>query len=449
VADVVSAIVHGEGTIPYLRDAPPSYNGPYYLAAHMWLTVTGLDPDEWGLRLLSLAASAGAMVLFTAAATRLAGAAAGLVAGLVAASNPFVVQFAAEARGYGLALLATAAAALGLARWLDDRAGDTSRARGALVLYGVAAAAAGLAHWFALLVVAGLALAAVILRGRRAVPLVAVTAVAALPTVGLVAIALLNGVGASGAEWIGAVGLGAPRRLLEAWAGSSMLLLVVTLVAAAAGLLLTTPTQTRTPRSVRAARARAARVVAAAWIAVPVVVVTVVGLVRPVFVARYLLPATLGLALLVAFGLRRLPRIGSAIATASVVVLSVVVTLGLVARGPTEDVRGAVRAVASAHQPGEPVVAAARWDALGLDHYARRDHPALVPDMVLPPAAIPPASTVWVVRRAREGVQGDGAKLAALDGELEKRGLRIAEETSFDGRASDVLVQRWEPARPG
>ena len=106
------------------------------------------------------AAVAGVAVL-TAAVTRLAGRTSGVLAGLLAATSPLVVEYAAEGRMYGLALLATATAALGLARWLDD---------GRLGLWAVGATAAGLAHWFAVPVVAGLALAAAFPAAAKTLP---------------------------------------------------------------------------------------------------------------------------------------------------------------------------------------------------------------------------------------------------------------------------------------
>ncbi len=422
---LVSAVIHGDGTIPYLRDAPPSYNGPYYAVTHLWLTITRLPADEVGLRLLSLVAAVGAVGVFTRAVGRLAGPGLAVVAGLVAATNPFVVQYAAEARGYGLALLAISLAALGLARWLDGE-------RHALVLYAVAGAAAGLAHWFALLVVGGLAVAAVVLRRRRALPLVAATAAAAVPAGALLAVAVGNGVGASGVWWLSDVGGAVPGLLLRSWAGGRTPLLVVTLVAAVAGLV------------VGLRERRDVTLVAACWFGVPVAAITALEVVRPVFVDRYLLPSVLGLAILVALGVYWAPRRLLPAALAIVLGASLWATVAETRLGPKEDVRGAVAAVAQAHRPGQPVVAAARWDALGVDHYARADHPDLVADLVLPPAGVPPSSTVWVVRRAKGGVKGDRDKLDALDAELAGRGLRVAEELRFAGRYSDTLVQRWE-----
>ncbi len=429
VGDLVRAVVRGEGTLPYLRDAPPSYNAPYYLVAHLWLAVTGLAADEVGLRTLSLVASVGGLVAATRGVGRLAGRWVALVFGLVVAANPFVVEYAVEARGYGLALLGSGLLVLAFSRWLDDRPG-------AAALVGLAATGAGLAHWFALLVVGAVALAAVVLRRRRAFGLVVVLGAACLPALALVGLAVANGVGGSGAEWIADVGVAVPRLLLRSWTGGSAWLLWPTVGLAAAGLALSRG---------------AGRTVAAAWLAVPVALVTFAELVRPVYVDRYLLPALLGLALLVALGATALrPRWLGTVAAAVVVAASAGATLSAQDLGPKEDVRAAVAAVATSHRPGQPVVAAARWDALGLDHYARTDRPGLAADLVLPPATVPEgASTVWVVRRADGGVKGDADKSAALDRDLEGRGLRRTEERRFPGRYATTLAQRWEGPGPG
>ena len=417
-----AAFVHGDGTIAYLRDAPPSYNFPYYAVAHVWLASTPFGPDEVGLRLLSLLAMTGAVAAFTRAVARLADRRTGLVAGLVLATNPFVVAYSAEARGYALALLATALAALGSARWLDG-------GRGALALYGGAAAFGGLFHWYALLVTAALAVAAVVLRRRQAVPVAVVTALAALPALAVVATAVANGVGGSGAEWIRGVGLAVPRLVLRSWVAGNLVLAAAMVVAVIAG-------------TVRGERRT--RVVALCWVGLPVAAVTAGELVRPVYVDRYLLPAVIGLAVLAALGVSACRGRWRTVALAGLLVPSLVVTAGNVTRGPREDVRGAVALVAAGHRAGDPVVAAARWDALGVEHYARRHHPELTADLVLPPAPVPPATVVWVVRRAAGGVKGDVTKLADLDRELAGRGMRLAGEERLAGRRSVVVVQRWD-----
>jgi mannosyltransferase len=459
LSEIARAVVTGTGTASYLQDVPPSYNAPYYVVMHGWLAVTRLPVDEVGLRLPSLLAAVAAVAVLAHAVARLGGRPAGLVAGLLAATNPLVLEYAVEARGYGLAMLAVAVTALGLARWLDG---------GGLRLYAGGAVGAGLAHWFALPVLAGLALAALLLRRRAALPLVGATVLAALPAAGLVVLTQLNGIGSSAVGWIQDTGGAVPSLSLQAWSAGSAVLLGLTLVAVAAGL----------------ARGGRTAVVGACWVGVPLLAVSAAEPVRPVFVARYLLPALLGLAVLGAVGAvgaagkvreagaAGASRPGSRGWTARLgpgAVLSVLLVVALVGaslqattpladRGPREDGRGAVAFVAGAAAPGEQVAAVDRRAALALEHYAPEDAadvaaadertsgrgeaggPGLRDALVLPPADPVPADVVWLVRQST----GERVRPSDDDGLLRAGGMRVARSWVFSGTSSDLVVQRWE-----
>jgi mannosyltransferase len=408
---LAEAVRSGEGTASYLLDVPPSYNAPYYVVVHGWLALTRQGPGELSLRSLSLLAAVLAVAFLTAAVARLGGRATGVAAGLLVATNPFVLEYAVEARGYGLAMLATAVTALGLARWLDG---------GRLLLYAGGACAAGLAHWFALPVVAGLALAALLLRRRTALPLLAVTAAAALPALALVALAATQDDAGTTTGWIPDSGGAVPSLSLQAWSGGSTLLLVGTLLACGAGLLL-------------AGQSRRTAVVGACWVAVPLLVVTLAELLRPVFVPRYLLPALLGLAVLAAGVVRRR---GGGAAVAVLAAVSLVAAAPLLDRGPREDARGAVEALAAEHVPGQPVVAVDRRAALALEQYA----PASVRrDLRVPPEDPPQADVVWLLRQASR----DGVRVSDDDAVLRGNGLRVEQERTFDGTSSLLVLQKW------
>jgi mannosyltransferase len=412
LGDLLGAIASGTGPAPYLLGIPPSYNGPYYLVVQLWRGVTRLPADDLGLRLLSLVAAAAAVAVLTAAVTRLAGARAGLAAGLLAATNPFVVEYAAEARGYGLALLATAVAALGVARWLD---GD------GLVVYAVGATAMGLAHWFALPVLAGLALSAVWLRRRAAARVVAVTVAAAVPTLALVVLAAVNGAGGGNVGFIRDTGGRVPVLALEAWSGGSTVLAVATLVAGAVGVR---------------RGGRTAVAVGAAWVAVPVLLVTLGELVRPVFVPRYLLPALAGLAVLAGLSVAGARRRTAVVATAALVACSLWAGLPLLDRGPREDARAAVAYLAARQVAGEPVVAVDPRAALALVQYG-----GFGPDLRLPPEDAPAsADAVWLLRFTTPA----GLPVSDDDEQLARRGLRVVQSRVFPGSNTDLVVQRWE-----
>lgn len=418
LGDIVRAVLDGRGTTSYLADVPPSYNAPYYLVVHAWLALP-LTGDETSLRVLSLLAAATGVAVLVRAVTRLAGPAAGLVAGLAVAANPLLVEQAVEARSYGLVVLATAGAALGLARWLDG-------ARHGLLLLGLAGAGMGLAHWYAVPVLAGLTLAAVALRPRRALPVVAVSALAVLPVVGLVAVNLASGNGARNAEHLRSTGGRLPFLAVDAWAGGQLPLLVVTVALALVALV-------RLPRL---------RVVAGAWLAVPLVLLTAAEVARPVYLPRYLLAALLGLGVLAAAGAacagrRRVPL------AALLVGCSLLATVPVLDRPPRERADVLVAVLADRQRPGEPVVAADHRAALGLDHYVRRDAPRLRADLVFPPADAPQDQPrVWLARSLRRGelVPSDDDVLLA------DAGLRVVETLRFRGRKTTLVVQRWERA---
>jgi mannosyltransferase len=406
------AVLTGEGTASYLRDVPPSYNAPYYVVVQAWLGLTRLPADEIGIRLLSLCAAVAGVAVLTAAVSRLAGRAAGVVAGLLAATSPLVVEYAAEGRMYGLALLATATAVLGLVRWLED---------GRLGLWALGATATSLAHWFAVPVVAGLALAALVLRRRRALPALAVAAGAVLPTLALVALVRGNGNRHPGFGWIRPTGGELPLRALEAWTGGGGVLLVALVVAVVAALV---------------RGQRTAVVVAACWVGLPLGALTAVELLRPVFVPRYLLPTLLGLAVLAAVGLARLPRRALVGATGLLVALQLVAVGEVLDTGPREDARGAVADLRGRQRPGEAVVAVDRRAALALEQYGGR----LRPDVVVPPDDPPPGEdVVWLLRRSWDGrvrPSDDDVVLLAQD-------LRLQDSWTYEGTTGDYMLQRW------
>jgi mannosyltransferase len=408
--DLARAVVTGEGTAQYLDGIPPSYNAPYYVAVHLWLSLTPFTADDIGLRMLSLVAAVGAVAVLVRAVQRLAGAAIGLAAGLLMAANPLVVEYSAEARGYGLAMLATAVTALGLVRWLDGQG---------LIVYGVGAAAMGLAHWFAVPVLLGLASAAVLLRRRAAFPVLGVTAVALLPVGALVALAVGNGAGGDNVGFIRDVGAALPWFALQAWTAQSAVLAAAVLTAVTVGL----------------ARGGRTAVLAGAWVAVPLLIVSVAQLAQPVFVPRYLLPALLGLAVLAALGTATWRRPVAVAATAGLVTASLWAALPLLDRVPREDGRAAVALLADEVSAGQPIVAADPRAALALEHYG-----AALGDVVLPPQDAPPgADVVWVLRQTTPN-----GLLASDDDELlNGRGLRVVQEHVVPGSNTTLVVQRW------
>jgi mannosyltransferase len=283
----------------------------------------------------------------------------------------------------------------------------------------------GLAHWYAVTVLAAFVVAGIVLRGRRALPLVLTGAAAALPTIGLVALNLLNGTGGRNAEHLHDTGGQLGGLAVRAWSGGENPLLYLTVGLAVLG----------------GVRAAGLRVVGAAWVLVPLLLLTAAELVRPVYLPRYLLTGLLGLGVLAAAGALTVPRAGRAPLAALLLACSLLVSQPLFERGPRERSDDVVRLLAEVHRPGEPIVAADQRSATGLDHYVRTLAPQLRPDVVLPPDDSPAdAERVWLVRRLM-----DGAPEPTDDDEiLAAGGFRQVAQTAFPGTKTDLVLQRWE-----
>jgi len=414
---ILTAVVEGTGTTSYLAGVPPSYNAPYYLVVHLWMSLPGLGGDT-SLRVLSVLATAGGLALTTRAVARLGGRAAGLLAGLVLAASPLVLEQAVEARSYGLAVLATAAAALGLVRWLQDPP------RG-LLLFGLAGAGMGLAHWYAATVLAAFVVAALALRGRRALPVVLVGAAAVLPTAALIALNLLNGTGGRNAEHLHDTGGQLAGLAVTAWAGGENPLLYLTVGLAVVG----------------AVRATGLRGVAVAWLVVPLLLLVAAELVRPVYLPRYLLSGLLALGVLAAAGALALPRPLRVPVAAVLVGVSLLASQPLFDRIPRERGDEVVARLVELQEPGEPVVAADQRSATALDHYVRDLAPELRADLVLPPDDAPAdADRVWLVRRLFYGEP----EPTDDDEILRAAGLRMVSDAYFWAGKTDLIIQQWE-----
>ncbi|RBY75156.1 hypothetical protein DQ239_17605 [Blastococcus sp. TF02-09] len=419
LGEILAAIRDGEGVTSYLAGVPPSYNAPYYVVVHAWMSLPGLGSDT-ALRVLSLLATAGGLALATRAVARLGGTATGVLAGLLMAASPLLLQQSVEARSYGLMVLATGAAALGLVRWLQEPP------RG-LLLLGVAGAGMGLAHWYAVTVLAAFVVAAVALRGRRAVPVVLVGAAAALPVCLLIGLNVLNGTGSRNAEHLQDTDGRLLGYAVEAWAGGRTPVLWLLVGLAVVG-------------AVRGG-GRELRVLAVAWTWVPLLLLVGAELLRPVYHPRYLLAGLLGLGVLAAAGALAVPRGGRAPLAGVLLVCALLSCTPLLEREPRERADDLVRTLAGVQVAGEPVVAADQRSAIGLDHYVRTLAPRLRADLVLPPDDAPAdADRVWLVRRLIDGVP----EPTDDDEILLDAGLRLVDEQTFRGTQTRLVLQRWE-----
>ena len=284
LGELAEAVVRGEGTVDYLRDAPPSYNAPYYAVVHLWLALTPFGADEIGLRLFSLVAGVAAVSVFTRAVARLADRGTGLVAGLVLATNPMFVSTARQVRGYSLVVLLCLVSTLALLSLLGADARPARRA-----CYVAAVAFAVGTHLYAGLVLVGHA-ALVAARGRLGSKWVATWAVSGALGLAVYA-AQVDEILRYGREQQRRFTAGFPNELVSSLLGGHVVAKVLLLVLVALGVF-------------RFRHSPALRWVASAYAALVAVVWLVV---QPALHARFFLFALPLVALAVAAAVQRVP----------------------------------------------------------------------------------------------------------------------------------------------
>lgn len=408
-------IAHGDQTPPL-----------HALLLHVWIAVAGTS--ELALRLPSILASAAAAGLAVVVARRYATGAGPLLAGLLVAAHPVLVGQAIEARAYSLLLL------LGTLSWLlwlrlgdalgpvgllrsggygsQDAAALPSRRRvpiGLAVAYVLTTAAALYSHAFAGFFVVAQAAAALVTMPRRTwLRLLLLQGCALLLFAPWLGMLLQRATYVAGGFWITPSDLASAKGTFLFWLGT--LAIVAHLAAWAIGLF------------ARPRMSRASWVALLAWSAIPAVIPWIVSIWIPVYTPRYAMPAIVGLLVLLAAIVWRLPR---ATRVTLAVILVAAGVAGSTAFGTMDgeigrqDWRGAVAFVEHHAAPEDGVlVLPAYCDSTSTEplatfscpwgHYGRRTDLDLVPAGVpnrgilegsreAAMARLANATTVWLV----------------------------------------------------
>jgi mannosyltransferase len=414
ITTLLSGVWHRTGVISYLMDVPPSFNAPYYVLLHFWGSVAGTS--EFALRLPSLWCAAAAVGVVAELVRRQAGPGAGLLCGLLCATGPLFVDEAVQARDYGPALLALALCALWFTDWLATGSGVRRM--------GIAAAAAGLLHWFTLPVLAGFAVAALLLRGRSGRRAATTIVVASAPAVLLVTWSLAGGT--PGAPSPATVGLWLPVHAVRDWSQGLTALSIALTVAAVLGVW----------RS-------AHRVFALCWIVVPMLLITGLELVRPTYFARYLLFTLLGLIIAAALGIASLRSVPLRSGAAAVLLgLSVAATLPHLNDLPREPSPAAVRLLAAEQQAGQPIITADGRVSVDLETYLTLA-PRLQQDLVLPPEKFTTQTSSRVVWLVRVVLKQNSLPVVPAEQRLLDAGWTEQSSTLLIGSNTDLRVERW------
>ena len=393
--------------------------GLYYLAMAPWVRV--LDTETW-LRLPSLVAAVATVPALFVLGRRLVGDAAAVVAIFLFASAALVVEHAQTARAYSAATLAVV-----VATWLFVRALEQPDRR-RLALYALAVAIATYLHFVALLIVAA-HLAALLATGRSAPWRPMLAAFAAIGSLCLPLFAILLWQDSGQIDWIPAMTPEWMASVLVSAAGGTTAITVFLAVGVAGGLL----AWGRDPNP--------PMTLVAAWVLLPFAALVAVSLVKPLLIARYLLPFLPGVALLAGVGLVRFPKVRPPVAAA---VAAIGLVIGVAAVGawyqrPTPAWRELTAFMARVRGPHDIALydQPAAWPPV--EYYAAR----LEPPLTVPPRVDPDrlkehtGRALWIVV-----FQLDPPERAELDRRIAVD-WELVRSTGFDG----VSLRRYLPRR--
>lgn len=400
----------------------------YYVLLRPWLA---LGRGEWMLRFPSALYAIAAVPLIGVVARRLFGGWSGPVAALLLASNLFFLRYAAEARAYSLVLLLVVVASAFYLRLLE-RPGI-----GAWAGYVLSGAAGIYAHFFAVPVLAVHA-AGLLFGERRSVPWKAFAAAAGAMLVLVLPIPLFAALD-SPISWIPRPDWSEPLRTASRLAGGRRLLALYGLAGCVGALAALRRGD---------ARRRWAFGFVALWAGLPFVATFAFSLVvKPMFLARYLIVCLPGLVLAAAAGIAALRPRAAGLAALGLIVAAAIP--GFVSSlHPRPEWRELTRLVVSEARPGDVAIVYRAFNAPPFDYYLERfsaEAPRVLhgaDDELAGLAA--QHDRVWLVLYYSERFHAGSTEGAqALERALEATHARVREHTV--GKVRAVLYDR----RPG
>jgi mannosyltransferase len=343
---------------------------PYYLLLRAWIH---LGSNEWTVRALSALCSIATLPLFYALGARLFGTRAGLLGVAILALHPWHIAFAQEARGYSLMLLLVTSSTLLLVRTMESTAPRFARAWGAYV---AVSALASYAHFFASLTLlaqwASLAIARPRDTSRRALALaIAAVCILLLP---LAAFVVLGH--ADPAEWIptpdfrridflifSLLGAGSAR-------GEHAREFLPYAVALCGSVLAIRDGR----RRIELGRTRWHFALVVAGATLPIALVLLVSIFKPIFVDKYLIECLPFVVLLLAIGIERLrPRWLSLLTLLSILAICAVGLAKYYGGSSTrDDWRAASRYIVSSARPGDAALFYPSFTSAPFEYYRAR-----------------------------------------------------------------------------
>jgi mannosyltransferase len=370
--EAFSALVAWDG----FRHLPAAMRGVevnmagYYVLLTGWLKLG--HSDAW-IRAMSAVFAVATVPLVWWTGRRLFGARVALMATLLLVMNAFFVAYAQEARAYSLAAFSAA-----LATWLLVRAMERPSAR-SWALYGLAAGWLPYTYILAATLLVGHGLAVLAARDRAPWRVLALAAVVAAIVMAPLALAALGVAGdaapsarpttlAALADVLARVAGAMPGRLPSVPADIALSIGVALVFLAGATICLTRTWAWRGRQDPWPGY------LALACAATPVVIIVVVSLLRPLLVARYLIVALPGIALVMALAIDRIPR--PVVRFAVLAVLVGLLAFGTIRWYRDDDAKADWRSATAALQAGgtaeDRLMIQEPWTWRAIDYYVRQ-----------------------------------------------------------------------------
>ena len=352
--------------------------GLYYTLLRGWIH---LGQSEFVVRLLSALPAVAAILFVYLLGRRLFSETVGMIAALLLAVNAFDVRYAQEARGYSLFAFLVV-----LACWFFVRCVDAPQKKGNWAGLVIALALGMYAHFFAGFMLPVFWLAAALRKGvfpwRRFLISSGIIVVLAIPAVLFVATKNRGQVSwVQPTTWRDLYDLAI---LLSGRSGLALLLLSATGLGLALVRMLRLPAREGTQLFWGDA-------LVWMWLVVPVTMTVAISMLKPMFVARYLIFCLPAFVLLVAAGLDVIrPRWLMAGVLLAVTGLSLRGVTDYYRTGfdpPEQDWRGAVHYMLSQTQPGDAVLFYHPLARLAYEYYRPRWPQSPAPVVVFPPRA--------------------------------------------------------------
>jgi mannosyltransferase len=358
----------------------------YYVLLHFWLS---LGSTEAFIRGLSVLFSLATVPVLYALGVRVWGRTAGLLAAWLLAINAYHVRYAQEARGYVLVVFFATLATWLLIRHLQEPSSACWPA------YTAACALAVYSHLFGALVVVAHGVSLGFLR-RRELPSKDLLRSVRWLAYALVPIALIVvSVGASSTRWIPPASVRSVLQFFVMLAGNNGIRLLA-LDAVAAGFAVFGVC--RQWRGSGRSLDFWGQIVVFSWLIVPVALVLLVSIVRPIFLARYLLACLPAAILVVAAGISTVkPRILAWIFVAAISIFSILGVFSYYLQDfdlERDDWRSATAYVLDRALPGDGAFFYQNFGRLPFEFYRSQKHPS----PVWPAALVSANGADWAYR---------------------------------------------------